>query len=57
MPDKMDRLSWPGDFQMDKLSQLKIPSIKRMINHHQCLSNKQNNIYTQKSMSLSPYVQ
>ena len=41
------------DFQMDKPSQLKISIIERMINHHQCLSNIQNNIYTQKSMSLS----
>ena len=45
------------DFQTDKPSQLEIPSIGQMINHHQCLSDNQDNIYTQKSMSFSCYTQ
>ena len=45
------------DFKTDKPTQPKIPGIGWMINHTQCLSDNLDNIYTQKSMSISRYLQ
>ena len=45
------------DFQTEKPTQPKIPGIGWMINHTQCLSDNLDNIYTQKSMSISRYLQ
>ena len=52
LTDQADR-----DFQTDKPTQSKFPGIEQMINHTRCLSNGLDEIYTQKSMSISRYTQ
>ncbi|RVW75941.1 hypothetical protein CK203_051812 [Vitis vinifera] len=54
MPDGMDRLSRLGllDRQTNPIGN---SSIGQMINHTQCLSDNLDDIYTQKSMSISRY--
>ena len=50
-----DQADW--GFQTCKPTQPKFLGIEQMINHTWCLSDELDNIYTQKSMSISYYTQ